>query len=81
MFGLLSLARQYHPTARILIGIAVAVGIGLAGAAPAGADPSPFNTLSCRCPDTSPSGSAARADEIARGLHRGLTGLPSQTPR
>lgn len=77
MFGIAHLARRNNrPITRVLVGVAIAAGPGLVGAAPAGADQSPFNTLSCSCQETAPPGSAARTDEILRGIQRGLVGLP-----
>ncbi len=73
--------------AKMLGGFAIATGCCLAGAAPAhadpdavGADPSPFATLRCGCPEAAPPGSAERSNEIARGIREGLSawvpGLP-----
>ncbi|WP_082977236.1 hypothetical protein [Mycobacterium sp. 852002-50816_SCH5313054-b] len=73
--------------AKMLGGFAVAAGCCVAATAPAhadpdavGADPNPFGTLRCGCPETAPPGSAERRDEIARGIREGLAawvpGLP-----
>lgn len=82
MSGTARLARRNNrATRRILAYLAVIVGSGLVGAAPAGADPSPFNTLSCSCPETAPAGSTARKDEIARGIRLGELGGPQRAPQ
>ncbi|OBB65526.1 MULTISPECIES: hypothetical protein [unclassified Mycobacterium] len=68
-------------TTRMLVYAAIAVGLGLVAAGPAGADPSPFSTLSCGCPETAPAGSPARGDEITRGIRAGELGWAQPTPR
>ncbi|BBZ69052.1 hypothetical protein [Mycobacterium paraseoulense] len=73
--------RNNRLTVRTLAYLAIVLGSGLAGAAPAGADPSPFNTLSCSCPEAAPAGSAARNDEITRGIRRGELGWPQRAPQ
>ncbi|MCV7445676.1 hypothetical protein H7K33_25885 [Mycobacterium paraense] len=73
--------------AKMLGGLAIATGCCVAGAAPAqadpdavGADPNPFGTLRCDCPETAPVGSAQRSNEITQGIREGLSawvpGLP-----
>ncbi|MGD1237657.1 hypothetical protein [Mycobacterium seoulense] len=81
MSGTARLARRNRATTRMLAYLAIVLGFGLVGAAPAGADPSPFNTLSCGCPETAPAGSAARKDEITRGLRLGELGGPQRAPQ
>lgn len=73
-------ARPRHPQNRTtaLACAAIAFGSVLVAAPPAGADPNPFNSLSCNCPETAPPGSAARSDEIARGIRLGEMGSPAQ---
>ncbi|OBH91711.1 hypothetical protein A5678_10565 [Mycobacterium sp. E2733] len=61
----------------MLVSVAIVVGSGLVAAAPAGADPSPFSTLSCSCPETAPAGSPARSDEITQGIRAGELGGPA----
>jgi hypothetical protein len=82
MFGTTRFARRNDRViTRWLIGLAIAFGVGFVSgtvsgvleAAPAGADPSPFNTLSCSCQESAPPGSPARRDEITRGLRQGLS--------
>ena len=58
---------------RILVSVAIALGAGVTGAAPTGADPSPFDTLSCDCPQKAPPGSQARRDAIRQGLRAGMS--------
>jgi hypothetical protein len=75
---------------KTLIGIAVSLGCCAGAAAPAAADPDvagdpdPFGTLSCRCRETAPPGSADLRAEIARGIREGhsarLPGLSSPSP-
>ncbi|OBH29550.1 hypothetical protein A5692_20645 [Mycobacterium sp. E342] len=77
MSGTARIARRNNrATIRMLACLAIVLGSGLVGVAPAGADSSPFNTLSCSCPETAPAGSTARSDEIARGIRRGELGRP-----
>jgi hypothetical protein len=59
--------------ARILLSIAIALGAAVMGAPPTGADPSPFNTLSCDCPQQTAPGSQARRDRINQGLRAGTS--------
>jgi hypothetical protein len=61
---------------KILVSAALAVGVSVAIAAPAGADPSVFNDLSCRCPQTVSNGGPSVIDQIERGIQSGLTGAP-----
>jgi hypothetical protein len=65
---------------KILIGVAIALGSGVVAAAPAGADPSAFSALSCSCQETAPAGSAARKDEITRGIQQSLSEWPPGRP-
>lgn len=81
MSGTARLARRTNrATTRILAFLAIVTGLGLVGAAPAGADTSPFNTLSCSCPETAPAGSPARSDEIKRGIRQGELGWSQGPP-
>ncbi len=74
--------------ARMLSGLAIATGCCVAGSAAAqadpdavGADPNPFGTLRCGCPETASGDGAERRDAIARGLREGLsTGVPGLPP-
>lgn len=74
-------ARPRHPQNRTTALACAAIAFGsivVVAAPPAGADPNPFNSLSCNCPETAPPGSAARGDEIARGIRLGEMGSPAQ---
>lgn len=73
--------------AKLLGGLAIATGCSVAVAAPAhadpdavGADPNPFGTLRCACPEPASADSAERSNEINRGIREGLfawvPGLP-----
>jgi len=59
---------------KTFVSAALTVGAAVAIAAPAGADPSVFNILSCRCPQTvSDGGPVARP--INTGIQAGLAGV------
>ncbi|MCV7351428.1 hypothetical protein H7K15_14995 [Mycobacterium parmense] len=65
----------------VLIGAGGALGFGGSGTAPAGADPNPFSTLGCGCPETAPTGTPARRDEITLGIRQGIVKwLPRPRP-
>jgi len=62
--------------AKIVVGSAIALGAVVGCAASASADPSPFGTLSCSCPETAPAGSPVLIEKIDQGIQQGLSGLP-----
>jgi hypothetical protein len=77
--------------AKMLGGFAIATSCCVAGAAPApadpdahGAEPNPYGTLRCGCPDAAGPDSAERRNEINRGIRQGLSawvpGLPPPSP-
>jgi hypothetical protein len=57
---------------RMLVSVALVLGAAVMGAAPAAADPSPFNTLHCNCPQQTAPGGQARRDGITQGLRAGV---------
>ena len=69
---------QTRMIARTIVSAAIVFGTAIIPAAPTGADPSPFNTLSCNCPQTSAPGSKARHDGITQGLRTGLSAWSRQ---
>ncbi len=60
---------------KLVVGAAIAGAAAMGMAAPAGAEPSPFNVLSCSCPPTVPKGGPSVADQINRGIETALTDL------
>ncbi len=58
--------------ARLLVGVVIASGAGAWAAAAVSADPNPFSTLSCACPETAPQGSPLLTDQIVQGIQQGL---------
>jgi hypothetical protein len=59
---------------KILVAAAVAAAaVGVA--APAGADPSPFNVLSCDCSPTVSKGGPPATDQMELGIQTGLIDL------
>lgn len=65
---------------RMLVSVAIVFGSGALGAAPGNADPTPFNTLGCNCPEKAAPGSQARRDEITQGLRRGMSAWSPRPP-
>jgi hypothetical protein len=59
-------------TMKVLVGSAITVAAALGVAAPASADPSAFNVLSCRCPQTVPNASSPATDKVNQGIQDGL---------
>ncbi|EFG76025.1 hypothetical protein HMPREF0591_4013 [Mycobacterium parascrofulaceum ATCC BAA-614] len=62
---------------KLLVGVALTFGAACWTAASANADPSPFNTLSCSCQETSPADGATLMDKVDRGIQQGLSDLPA----